>query len=74
MPDRTIVEAATLAAFYSSAKSSPKVEVDYTQIKNVKKPSGAKPGMVIYDRYNTLYVPPDEELVKKLAENAKNVR
>lgn len=74
VPDRTIVEAATLAAFYSSAKSSPKVEVDYTQIKNVKKPSGAKPGMVIYDRYNTLYVPPDEELVKKLAENAKNVR
>lgn len=70
VPDRTIVEAATLAAFYSSAKNSPKAEVDYTQIKNVKKPSGAKPGMVIYDHYSTLYVPPDEETAKRLSENA----
>ena len=66
VPDTTMLEAASLAAFYSSAKNSPKVEVDYTQIKNVKKPLGAKPGMVIYEHYNTLYVAPDEELAKKL--------
>ncbi len=66
VPDRTMLEAASLAAFYSSAKNSPKVEVDYTQIKNVKKPSGAKPGMVIYEHYNTIYIAPDEELAQKL--------
>ncbi len=66
IPDRTILEAASLAAFYSSAKNSPKVEVDYTQIKNVKKPSGAKPGMVIYEHYKTLYVEASEELCEKL--------
>lgn len=60
IPDRTMLEAAMLAAYYSSAKESAKVEIDYTQIKNVKKPSGAKPGMVIYDSYNTLYVNPHE--------------
>lgn len=66
VPDRTIFEAATLAAYYSSAKNSPKVEVDYTHIKNVKKPAGAKPGMVIYEHYKTLYVAPDEEIAQKL--------
>lgn len=64
--ERTIFEAATLAATYSSAKDSSNVPVDYTTIKNVKKPSGAKPGMVIYDNYRTLYVDPSEELAKKL--------
>ena len=58
VPDRTILEAAQLAAYYSKARESSQVPVDYTQIKNVKKPSGAKPGMVIYDNYNTLYVTP----------------
>ncbi len=56
--ENTIIEAAQLAAYYSKARSSSQVPVDYTVIKNVKKPSGAKPGMVIYDNYNTVYVTP----------------
>lgn len=58
VPDRTILEAACIAAYYSKAQNSSKVPVDYTAVKNVKKPNGAKPGMVIYDHYNTLYVEP----------------
>ena len=58
IPERTMKEAAALAAYYSKARNSSQVPVDYTQIKNVKKPNGAKPGMVIYDRYNTVYVTP----------------
>ncbi len=58
IPETTIVEAASLAAFYSKAQNSSKVPVDFTSVKNVKKPNGAKPGMVIYDHYNTLYVEP----------------
>lgn len=53
---QALLEAATLAAFYSKAKGATKVAVDYTLRKNVKKPSGAKPGMVIYEGYQTLYV------------------
>lgn len=48
LPDKTLEEAAALAAFYSKAKHSNIVEVDYTEVRNIKKPSGAKPGMVIY--------------------------
>ena len=66
VPERTLREAAIIAATYSSAKHSAQVPVDYTQIKNVKKPSGAKAGMVIYDVYNTVYVTPDAELAEKL--------
>ena len=58
IPDSTILEAAQLSAYYSKARQSSQVPVDYTQIKNVKKPNGAKLGMVIYDNYNTLYVTP----------------
>ena len=58
VPDSTILEAAEIAAYYSQARESSNVPVDYTVIKNVKKPNGAKPGMVIYDSYNTLYVHP----------------
>ena len=54
-----MLEAAKLAAYYSKARESAQVPVDYTQIKNVKKPAGAKPGMVIYDSYNTVYVTPE---------------
>lgn len=60
-PEPTMMQAAKLAAYYSKARNSSKVPVDYTLIKNVKKPNGAKPGMVIYDRYNTVYVTPSEE-------------
>ena len=58
VPHSTIIEAAQLAAYYSKARESAQVPVDYTTIKNVKKPNGAKPGMVIYDHYNTVYVKP----------------
>ena len=68
VPERTMREAAILAATYSGAKNSSQVPVDYTQIKNVKKPSGAKAGMVIYDVYNTVYVTPDAEVAEKLKE------
>lgn len=54
----TLNEAAVLAAFYSKARTSSKVPVDYTLVKNVKKPNGAKPGMVIYTTNSTVYVTP----------------
>ncbi len=56
--NRSIEEAAEIAAYFSSAKEAKKVPVDYTLIKNIKKPVGAKPGKVIYHVYNTLYVTP----------------
>ena len=65
--DDTIVEAAKIAAWYSQARESGNVPVDYTQVKHVKKPAGSRPGMVIYPTYNTVNVTPDEALVKKLA-------
>ncbi len=64
--DDTIVEAAKLAAWYSQARESGNVPVDYTQVKNVKKPAGARPGMVIYPTCQTVNVTPDGELVKRL--------
>ena len=57
--DTAILEAASLAAYNSKAKESDNVPVDYTIVKNVSKPSGAKPGMVIYTTNKTLYVTPD---------------
>jgi len=56
--DKAVVEAAEIAAFFSSAKGAQKVPVDYTLIKNIKKPAGAKPGKVIYHIYNTVFVTP----------------
>lgn len=54
-------EAATLAALHSKAKDSAQVPVDYTQVRNVSKPQGAKPGMVIYVNYKTMFVTPNGE-------------
>jgi len=66
-PDETTLkEAAILSAYFSKARNSSSVPVDYTQIRHVKKPSGAKPGFVIYFEQKTLYVTPDEEVVLKL--------
>ncbi|QCR31740.1 NFACT family protein [Lysinibacillus sp. SGAir0095] len=66
-PDETtLLEAATLSAYFSKARDSSSVPVDYTEIRQVKKPNGAKPGFVIYFEQKTLYVTPDEELVMKL--------
>lgn len=60
IPETTLKEAASLAAYYSKAKESSKVPVDYTEVKNVKKPSGAKPGMVIYYTNKTIYADPSK--------------
>lgn len=66
IPERTIVEAATVAAYHSRARQSSGVPVDYTLVKNLKKPQGARPGKVIYHVYSTLFVTPDRELVNSL--------
>ena len=68
-PPRTIEQAAQLAAYHSSARQSGQVAVDYTLIKYVSKPRGAKPGMVIYTHQRTLFVHADEELAKRLAKS-----
>ena len=62
----SLTQAAMLAAWFSQGRESGQVPVDYTPVKFVKKPAGAKPGFVIYNTYNTLYVTPDEALVKRL--------
>jgi predicted ribosome quality control (RQC) complex YloA/Tae2 family protein len=64
--ERTLHEAAMLAAYYSKARESSGVPVDYTRIRHVRKPSGAKPGFVIYEGQRTLFVTPDEAAVKRL--------
>lgn len=61
----------TLAAYYSQERAGQNVPVDYTPVKFVKKPAGAKPGMVVYDRYQTGMVSPDEALVERLREETK---
>jgi len=70
-PEPTLREAALLAAYFSKASSSASVPVDYTPRKFVKKPSGAKPGMVIYTTNQTLYVTPDESIVHAMETREK---
>ena len=66
-PDlQSLNEAACLAAWFSQGRESGKVPVDYTPVKYVKKPAGARPGMVVYTTYETAWVTPDESLVKRL--------
>ena len=60
VPDRTLEQAAELAAWHSQARDSANVPVDYTLIRYVKKPQGAAPGRVIYTDYQTAYVTPRE--------------
>jgi len=64
--EETLLEAAQLAAYFSKAKESSSVPVDYTKIRHVRKPNGAKPGFVTYDNQKTLFVTPSSEIVKKL--------
>ena len=66
VPNTTILEAANLAAYYSKGHSSANVPVDYCLRKNVKKPGGAKPGMVIYEQHKTIYVTPSEAMVSSM--------
>ncbi|WCM71446.1 NFACT RNA binding domain-containing protein [Clostridium perfringens] len=62
IPDKTLEEAANLAVFYSKGKGGTKIPVDYTLVKNVKKPSGYKPGMVIYSTNKTVYIDSPKEI------------
>jgi predicted ribosome quality control (RQC) complex YloA/Tae2 family protein len=64
--DNALLEGASLAAYFSKGKNSTNVPVDYTERKNVKKPSGSKPGMVIYYTNKTIYTTPSEDKIKKL--------
>jgi len=68
IPETTLLEAAALAAYYSKARQSSNVPIDYTEKKNVKKPRGARPGMVIYNNYKTIYITPS-----KYTEKIKNM-
>jgi predicted ribosome quality control (RQC) complex YloA/Tae2 family protein len=61
VPEETIRAAALLAAYYSRARMSSNVAVDCTEARNVRKPRGARPGMVIYDRHKTIWVTPSRE-------------
>jgi len=66
-PDaETLEEAAIIAAWYSEGKAGVKIPVDYTLVKHVKKPSGAKLGAAHYVNFKTIYVNPDETLVNRL--------
>lgn len=66
LSDKTIELATSLAAHFSKAQGSSKIPVDYTEIRYVKKPSGSKPGFVIFTNQKTLYVTPDEEKINEL--------
>ncbi len=65
-PDSTVTEAMELAAFYSQARAGQGVPVDCAKVRDVKKPNGAKPGMVIYEHYYTGFVSPDPKLPERL--------
>jgi len=67
--EQSITEAATIAAYYSKARDSSKVPVDYVQIKHIRKPNGAKPGFVIFEGQKTILVDPDRKLVTDLKED-----
>lgn len=64
--DLSYTQAAEIAAYHSKGQSSAQVAVDYSRVKNIKKPAGAKPGMVIYETYYTAYVTPEEEKIISL--------
>ncbi|BAU27526.1 putative ribosome quality control (RQC) complex YloA/Tae2 family protein [Aneurinibacillus soli] len=65
--DATLAEAAMLAAYHSKARQSSQVPVDYTLVRHVKKPKGAKPGFVIYEQQKTLFITPDDAVLRDLA-------
>jgi predicted ribosome quality control (RQC) complex YloA/Tae2 family protein len=65
VPASTLMEGALLAAYYSTARDSSNVPVDYVHCRHVRKPAGAAPGMVIYEHHKTLYVTPREDLLPK---------
>lgn len=68
LPDTTFEEAGRLAAYYSSGRTAPKVEIDYIQKKHVKKPGGAKPGFVVYYTNYSLMIEPDISGIRQVEE------
>lgn len=62
----TLLEAANLAVYFSKARHSTKVPVDYTERRYVRKPAGSRPGFVLYDNFQTIYITPDPEVLKRL--------
>ncbi len=64
--NEAMTEAAVIAATNSSVREADNVAVDYTEVRNIRKPAGAKPGMVVYETYRTAYVNPDQNLCKSL--------
>lgn len=64
--EQTLIEAAQLAALFSKASASSSVPVDYTEVRHVRKPNGAKPGYVIYEQQKTLFVTPDRSMIALL--------
>jgi predicted ribosome quality control (RQC) complex YloA/Tae2 family protein len=72
VPESTLAEAAMLAAYFSKAKNSANVPVDYTLVKHVWKPNGARPGFVLYDHQKTLYVTPDREKLEAIFQRRPN--
>lgn len=71
IPLTTQNEAAMLAVHHSSRKGNAKVEVDYTFVKNIRKTNDLKPGMVIYDTYETAYIAADPAVIEKLEQTRK---
>lgn len=69
--ETTLHEAAMLAAYYSKGKDSSQVPVDYTLIRHVRKPTGAKPGFVIYEQQKTLYVTPERNIIRQLPSSSQ---
>lgn len=69
LPDSTYEEAARLAAHYSKGKNAPKVEVDYTERRNLKKPPQAKPGYVIYHTNYSMLIAPDISGIEEVGIN-----
>ena len=67
VPDQTVTEAAELAVWYSQARQGHNVPVDLCPVRQVKKPAGAKPGMVVYENYRTVFVTADETLPERLS-------
>jgi predicted ribosome quality control (RQC) complex YloA/Tae2 family protein len=68
IPESTLYEAAVLAAYFSKGRDSTNVAVDYTLIKHVWKPNGARPGFVLYDHQKSLFVNPDRQILDQIVQ------
>ena len=64
--EEDVAQAALLAAWFSQARESANVPVDVTEVRNVKKPAGGRPGMVVYTTYRTVNVTPEKAAVERL--------